>query len=157
MFFFFFFFFLMIRRPPRSTLFPYTTLFRSSGPGIGRHRRRPSRTGSCGSRWPVASQPTPFGVGEDDLRGLLAEHVHGRDDEESRDAREDGRVDDPQAVHAEDAEAAVDDGPLVALGAAHAAGAGGMMAPRLLADERLDLLARPDPVAGADLTGQVLG
>src|SRR6185503_20992085 len=27
--FFFFFFFLMIRRPPRSTLFPYTTLFRS--------------------------------------------------------------------------------------------------------------------------------
>src|SRR5260370_41251253 len=26
---FFFFFFLMIRRPPRSTLFPYTTLFRS--------------------------------------------------------------------------------------------------------------------------------
>src|SRR3712207_7333975 len=28
-----FFFFLMIRRPPRSTLFPYTTLFRS--PGLG--------------------------------------------------------------------------------------------------------------------------
>src|SRR5258706_7317801 len=30
--FFLFFFFLMIRRPPRSTLFPYTTLFRS---GLG--------------------------------------------------------------------------------------------------------------------------
>src|SRR2546429_6965349 len=38
------FFFLMIRRPPRSTLFPYTTLFRSGGkliyrarnPGLGR-------------------------------------------------------------------------------------------------------------------------
>src|SRR5690349_24019180 len=29
MLFVFFFFFLMIRRPPRSTLFPYTTLFRS--------------------------------------------------------------------------------------------------------------------------------
>src|SRR5260221_13153207 len=28
-YFLFFFFFLMIRRPPRSTLFPYTTLFRS--------------------------------------------------------------------------------------------------------------------------------
>src|SRR3970282_2456068 len=27
------FFFLMIRRPPRSTLFPYTTLFRSGKPG----------------------------------------------------------------------------------------------------------------------------
>src|SRR2546426_11751599 len=35
---FFLFFFLMIRRPPRSTLFPYTTLFRSalgSAAGIG--------------------------------------------------------------------------------------------------------------------------
>ena len=31
----FVFFFLMIRRPPRSTLFPYTTLFRSVGPGYG--------------------------------------------------------------------------------------------------------------------------
>src|SRR6267142_4445394 len=29
--FYFFFFFLMIRRPPRSTLFPYTTLFRPLG------------------------------------------------------------------------------------------------------------------------------
>src|SRR5689334_24638356 len=29
----FFFFFLMIRRPPRSTLFPYTTLFRSAPAG----------------------------------------------------------------------------------------------------------------------------
>src|SRR3712207_9342993 len=29
------FFFLMIRRPPRSTLFPYTTLFRSPGTVIG--------------------------------------------------------------------------------------------------------------------------
>src|ERR1051326_9342101 len=29
-----FFFFLMIRRPPRSTLFPYTTLFRSVRSGI---------------------------------------------------------------------------------------------------------------------------
>src|SRR6266536_5948244 len=36
--FFSFFFFLMIRRPPRSTLFPYTTLFRS-GTGRGRARR----------------------------------------------------------------------------------------------------------------------
>src|SRR5258706_4635201 len=34
--FFFFFFFLMIRRPPRSTLFPYTTLFRSNGPAGAR-------------------------------------------------------------------------------------------------------------------------
>src|SRR2546425_12547746 len=31
---YFIFFFLMIRRPPRSTLFPYTTLFRSARPSI---------------------------------------------------------------------------------------------------------------------------
>src|SRR2546430_16668978 len=36
------FFFLMIRRPPRSTLFPYTTLFRSPRrvPATGRRRHR---------------------------------------------------------------------------------------------------------------------
>src|SRR2546426_12341508 len=34
---YFFFFFLMIRRPPRSTLFPYTTLFRSE---LARDARR---------------------------------------------------------------------------------------------------------------------
>src|SRR5258707_13355636 len=38
-----FFFFLMIRRPPRSTLFPYTTLFRSRPASGSLHRalRRP--------------------------------------------------------------------------------------------------------------------
>src|SRR5687768_18576336 len=35
---FFFFFFLMIRRPPRSTLFPYTTLFRSRDRVAARRR-----------------------------------------------------------------------------------------------------------------------
>src|SRR2546422_2649323 len=35
------FFFLMIRRPPRSTLFPYTTLFRSAR--AGEHGRKPRR------------------------------------------------------------------------------------------------------------------
>src|SRR5438045_4892975 len=43
----FFFFFLMIRRPPRSTLFPYTTLFRSpreeNGPA-----EKPSHAGPHG-------------------------------------------------------------------------------------------------------------
>src|SRR5256885_4079394 len=38
------FFFLMIRRPPRSTLFPYTTLFRSTRVvGTGRHIDRGHR------------------------------------------------------------------------------------------------------------------
>src|SRR5438034_10135229 len=35
-----YFFFLMIRRPPRSTLFPYTTLFRSRGRIFRRGRTR---------------------------------------------------------------------------------------------------------------------
>src|SRR2546429_5999624 len=35
------FFFLMIRRPPRSTLFPYTTLFRSTSSVIEAIRRAP--------------------------------------------------------------------------------------------------------------------
>src|SRR2546427_5863558 len=38
------FFFLMIRRPPRSTLFPYTTLFRSRG---GRGTRRAAGRGAA--------------------------------------------------------------------------------------------------------------
>src|SRR6266566_8734946 len=43
-----FFFFLMIRRPPRSTLFPYTTLFRSCRP---RWPRRPgARAPPCRPR-----------------------------------------------------------------------------------------------------------
>src|SRR5215467_8066054 len=49
-FFLFFFFFLMIRRPPRSTLFPYTTLFRyrpsfraSACRPCGRARQLPAR------------------------------------------------------------------------------------------------------------------
>src|SRR5436305_3262199 len=43
------FFFLLIRRPPRSTLFPYTTLFRSPAgfahAGVGRLRRDPPASG----------------------------------------------------------------------------------------------------------------
>src|SRR2546422_4867563 len=35
-----YFFFLMIRRPPRSTLFPYTTLFRSPPSSVNRPRTK---------------------------------------------------------------------------------------------------------------------
>src|SRR3712207_9547802 len=41
-YFYFFFFFLMIRRPPRSTLFPYTTLFRSDAKGRKQYRYHPA-------------------------------------------------------------------------------------------------------------------
>src|SRR6516164_10838107 len=46
-----FFFFLMIRRPPRSTLFPYTTLFRSQSCRRQDHgHRRPVRRGPLSDR-----------------------------------------------------------------------------------------------------------
>src|SRR3712207_7843559 len=52
------FFFLMIRRPPRSTLFPYTTLFRS---GLGQSM---SRRGNC---WDNAPQESFFGHFKDEV------------------------------------------------------------------------------------------
>src|SRR5690349_25017869 len=56
-----FLFFLMIRRPPRSTLFPYTTLFRS--------RRRPVGQGD----------PELRGVAGADVRAVPAGDDHGRE------------------------------------------------------------------------------
>src|SRR3712207_8084236 len=51
-----FFFFLMIRRPPRSTLFPYTTLFRS----LPARRPRP-RAGGGDARGPRGRRTEPAG------------------------------------------------------------------------------------------------
>src|SRR6266511_6060065 len=60
---FFFFFFLMIRRPPRSTLFPYTTLFRSrpgARPASVRGRARIARSSRRprGGRGPRSEEHT---------------------------------------------------------------------------------------------------
>src|SRR3712207_9455527 len=65
-----YFFFLMIRRPPRSTLFPYTTLFRSDERGAhparravtrftraGVLRRRDARRGGVRARLPRRERP----------------------------------------------------------------------------------------------------
>src|SRR2546422_11133689 len=58
------FFFLMIRRPPRSTLFPYTTLFRSR---CRKRRGRGARRGCGGaSRLPVHHVDVPLRGGHDD-------------------------------------------------------------------------------------------
>src|SRR5436309_8947869 len=58
-----YFFFLMIRRPPRSTLFPYTTLFRSS-----RYQVRLSVMGAvveqCGGLVPEVDVPLEAVVGD---------------------------------------------------------------------------------------------
>src|SRR2546422_3317494 len=69
------FFFLMIRRPPRSTLFPYTTLFRSP------YRRRPQR--SCRRRRPLAwprpsdSSPGPCPASGRDRKSTRLNSSHG--------------------------------------------------------------------------------
>src|SRR6266404_3213302 len=74
-----FFFFLMIRRPPRSTLFPYTTLFRSRR----RHDADHSRRGAPGVRpahrapsQPLA-QPAAAGAhGVRDVRAWTRRHPY---------------------------------------------------------------------------------
>src|SRR3712207_7883785 len=53
-------FFLMIRRPPRSTLFPYTTLFRSRG---RLHHRRAAGAPEDGARGQAAVDRGGLGVG----------------------------------------------------------------------------------------------
>src|SRR6266536_2766325 len=65
------FFFLMIRRPPRSTLFPYTTLFRSTPrtrrsaspttAGTAWPARCGPRTSTAGTGWRTRCGPAPFG------------------------------------------------------------------------------------------------
>src|SRR3712207_9060767 len=52
------FFFLMIRRPPRSTLFPYTTLFRSGGVSV----ISPVRTSLSRSLATICSLVHPSGI-----------------------------------------------------------------------------------------------
>src|SRR2546422_3239163 len=53
-------FFLMIRRPPRSTLFPYTTLFRSHGTGFLYVRKQ-----KIAGIWPMMAAPPEM---NDDIR-----------------------------------------------------------------------------------------
>src|SRR5258705_13705578 len=65
---FFFFFFLMIRRPPRSTLFPYTTLFRS-----------PSRT--TRSKFARAAFAPPSGLSGRAWRSWAVRSVASRSEE----------------------------------------------------------------------------
>src|SRR5206468_10964368 len=72
-----FFFFLMLRTPPRSTLFPYTTLFRSQArSGVSRRRRRSPRALPGLARLPrrrIGQRPLP-------RKTALGFHrIHGRE------------------------------------------------------------------------------
>src|SRR3712207_8294802 len=83
----------MIRRPPRSTLFPYTTLFRScrSTPPLPTptpctpHRRCAPGVGGCRTRCSVGASsvdPEDHGrVGGEDAAGAVA---HGQDRKSTR-------------------------------------------------------------------------
>src|SRR5216683_4324321 len=64
----FFFFFLMIRRPPRSTLFPYTTLFRS-GRGPPPDPRQRDRPPASGGPWAHRGRGAPGPVAGPDALG----------------------------------------------------------------------------------------
>src|SRR3712207_7412251 len=81
-----FFFFLMIRRPPRSTLFPYTTLFRSAptpawGSGGTREIRRNDRRRSAPTVPHRSEQPA--GPGRLHVEGPPRHSVPGRRDRKS--------------------------------------------------------------------------
>src|SRR5260370_23896652 len=77
-------FFLMIRRPPRSTLFPYTTLFRSqySGTGFDQPERGPAdlRTRSDGAgaarRRTGLSQPAAGVLRSEEHTSELQSHLN---------------------------------------------------------------------------------
>src|SRR6266480_5369344 len=66
-----FFFFLMIRRPPRSTLFPYTTLFRSNPDRAGRPHE--DRAPHCDLR---GQRRSPSGVRSEEHTSELQSHVN---------------------------------------------------------------------------------
>src|SRR3712207_6859447 len=71
----------MIRRPPRSTLFPYTTLFRSQGGGascrgaLGR-RRRPSPEAEGGARPALRRRPALPGDRDRDRKSTRLNSSH---------------------------------------------------------------------------------
>src|SRR3712207_7646719 len=76
------FFFLMIRRPPRSTLFPYTTLFRSKQGGFPKQHpiasRVPSQRGEYGKEKGIDDETSNTADSDDDARpaaGRSEEHT----------------------------------------------------------------------------------
>src|SRR5258708_31964916 len=73
-----FFFFLMIRRPPRSTLFPYTTLFRSAdGPEHDdESRRKEERRGEAANEVDGGFGRDPHVVGNAVFRILVRSEEH---------------------------------------------------------------------------------
>src|SRR5690349_23459411 len=71
----------MIRRPPRSTLFPYTTLFRSVADGVGQDRRGRGQPGDgvhaerCQQREQPPIDARALGRADDDEETRSEEHT----------------------------------------------------------------------------------
>src|SRR5258707_9306895 len=82
----FIFFFLMIRRPPRSTLFPYTTLFRSRDGTIeDKHHSYVAPSGLRVNHWALAGDWT---IGRQSIvlnkpEGRIVYQFHAREDRKS--------------------------------------------------------------------------
>src|SRR3712207_8789704 len=93
--------FLMIRRPPRSTLFPYTTLFRSRRSARAPCPRdrlaacRARAAGGRGSRWAPTGKPRRTG-GSLPFQGSSAPHV---DEGHEQQHHEDDRLDQRSEEH----------------------------------------------------------
>src|SRR3712207_8092427 len=79
--FFSLFFFLMIRRPPRSTLFPYTTLFRSARANEDAQLRRPRRRVGSAPAGRAARDAARRGPQCRAVQGLRARHRGCRSEE----------------------------------------------------------------------------
>src|SRR3712207_7679868 len=65
----------MIRRPPRSTLFPYTTLFRSAAPHAVHHRRA-ERLEGLGEQLGILQSPCPLDGGDRKSTRLNSSHAN---------------------------------------------------------------------------------
>src|SRR6266853_141094 len=129
-FLFLFFFFLMIRRPPRSTLFPYTTLFRSRQQADARVHR------------PHLSE-VPDPARTQDPLPLLWPRGRQRGD----DAREDRRPDGGHArAHSPDSRA----------GVREVARVPGRKGPHWILEGRLDKTSRRLAVSSSKWSGRVL-
>src|SRR3712207_8401634 len=73
----------MIRRPPRSTLFPYTTLFRSEDDGVGRVVAERADERERGGRQPLADREAPVLLVEAVGERAVASDEPGREAERS--------------------------------------------------------------------------
>src|SRR6267378_7857167 len=153
-----FFFFLMIRRPPRSTLFPYTTLFRSAmGPFSGPDRGRVRGVQNLEGGGPRGRRQDLGEHLRSEARAAHAEEEHARESVGTRLRRERRKLLDPASEPAgriEPPEAVSDDALVLGLRFPERGVAAEEPPDRVLANERVErgavgLLERAGKLTGA--------